>query len=121
MLYSSGLGSAIAHLIGRPLIRLNNRQQAVEADFRFSPMDGVSCAAIEAAGLESWLVGIATELRTKTYQPQPVRRVIARCLRARLGAVSFDLDHRRLLVAAALLHGLENRPHQSPLLKSRAL
>ena len=31
----SGLGSAIAHLIGRPLIRLNNRQQAVEADFRF--------------------------------------------------------------------------------------
>lgn len=32
----SGLGSAIAHLIGRPLIRLYNRQQAVEADFRFS-------------------------------------------------------------------------------------
>ncbi|MGC2411576.1 MAG: ABC transporter ATP-binding protein/permease [Stellaceae bacterium] len=32
----SGVGSAIAHLIGRPLIRLNNRQQAVEADFRFS-------------------------------------------------------------------------------------
>src|SRR5260370_8513522 len=31
----SGLGSAIAHLIGRPLIRLNNRQQAVEADFRY--------------------------------------------------------------------------------------
>ena len=32
----SGLGSVIAHLIGRPLIRLNNRQQAAEADFRFS-------------------------------------------------------------------------------------
>jgi vitamin B12/bleomycin/antimicrobial peptide transport system ATP-binding/permease protein len=32
----SGLGSVIAHLIGPPLIRLNNRQQAVEADFRFS-------------------------------------------------------------------------------------
>jgi vitamin B12/bleomycin/antimicrobial peptide transport system ATP-binding/permease protein len=32
----SGLGSVIAHLIGRPLIRLNNRQQAVEADFRFN-------------------------------------------------------------------------------------
>jgi putative ATP-binding cassette transporter len=32
----SGLGSVIAHLIGRPLIRLNNRQQALEADFRFS-------------------------------------------------------------------------------------
>src|SRR5205823_14172318 len=38
--------------------------------------DGVSCAAIEALGLESWLDGIATELRTKTYQPQPVRRVM---------------------------------------------
>ncbi len=37
VLYSV-LGSAIAHLIGRPLIRLNNRQQAVEADFRFSLM-----------------------------------------------------------------------------------
>ena len=32
----SGLGSLIAHLVGRPLIRLNNRQQKVEADFRFS-------------------------------------------------------------------------------------
>jgi vitamin B12/bleomycin/antimicrobial peptide transport system ATP-binding/permease protein len=32
----SGIGSLIAHLIGRPLIRLYNRQQAVEADFRFS-------------------------------------------------------------------------------------
>ena len=28
-------GSVLAHLIGRPLIRLNNRQQALEADFRF--------------------------------------------------------------------------------------
>jgi putative ATP-binding cassette transporter len=32
----SGLGSLIAHLVGRPLIRLLNRQQGVEADFRFS-------------------------------------------------------------------------------------
>jgi vitamin B12/bleomycin/antimicrobial peptide transport system ATP-binding/permease protein len=32
----SGIGSVVAHLIGRPLIRLYNRQQAVEADFRFS-------------------------------------------------------------------------------------
>ena len=35
LLYA-GVGSVIAHLIGRPLISLNNRQQAVEADFRFS-------------------------------------------------------------------------------------
>ena len=39
-------------------------------------VDGVDFAAIEAAGLESWLAGIGTELRTKTYQPQPVRRVM---------------------------------------------
>ncbi len=32
----SGIGSVIAHLVGRPLIKLNNRQQKVEADFRFS-------------------------------------------------------------------------------------
>jgi len=35
VLYSGG-GSVIAHLVGRPLIRLTNRQQAFEADFRFS-------------------------------------------------------------------------------------
>jgi len=32
----AGLGSVVAHLIGRPLIRLNNRQQGKEADFRFN-------------------------------------------------------------------------------------
>jgi vitamin B12/bleomycin/antimicrobial peptide transport system ATP-binding/permease protein len=35
VLYSGG-GSVLAHLVGRPLIRLSNRQQSVEADFRFS-------------------------------------------------------------------------------------
>jgi RNA-directed DNA polymerase len=38
-------------------------------------VDGVDFAAIEAAGLEDWLTGIGLELRTKTYHPQPVRRV----------------------------------------------
>ncbi|MGE3482880.1 MAG: hypothetical protein AB7K73_16000, partial [Gammaproteobacteria bacterium] len=39
-------------------------------------VDSVDFAAIEAAGLEDWLHGIETDLRTKTYQPQPVRRVM---------------------------------------------
>jgi vitamin B12/bleomycin/antimicrobial peptide transport system ATP-binding/permease protein len=32
----SGVGSALGHVVGRPLIRLNNLQRSVEADFRFS-------------------------------------------------------------------------------------
>jgi vitamin B12/bleomycin/antimicrobial peptide transport system ATP-binding/permease protein len=32
----AGIGSTLAHLVGRPLIRLSNRQQGLEADFRFS-------------------------------------------------------------------------------------
>jgi putative ATP-binding cassette transporter len=32
----AGITSVLAHLIGRPLIALTNRQQGVEADFRFS-------------------------------------------------------------------------------------
>jgi putative ATP-binding cassette transporter len=32
----SGVGSALGHLVGHPLIRLNNLQRSVEADFRFS-------------------------------------------------------------------------------------
>jgi RNA-directed DNA polymerase len=55
---------------------LRHAYDLVRANRGAPGVDGVSCAAIEAAGLESWLVGIATELRTKTYQPQPVRRVM---------------------------------------------
>jgi len=38
-------------------------------------VDGVTFDAIEAAGLEGWLAGLAEELRGRTYRPQPVRRV----------------------------------------------
>ena len=39
-------------------------------------VDGQTFAQIESAGLEEWLSGIRQELRNKTYQPQPVRRVM---------------------------------------------
>jgi RNA-directed DNA polymerase len=38
--------------------------------------DGMTFAAIEALGLESWLAGLREELILKTYRPDPVRRVM---------------------------------------------
>jgi RNA-directed DNA polymerase len=55
---------------------LRHAYDLVRANKGAPGVDGVSCAAIEAGGLENWLAGIATDLRTKTYQPQPVRRVM---------------------------------------------
>jgi RNA-directed DNA polymerase len=39
-------------------------------------VDGVSFAKIEASGLEAWLAGLREELVSKTYRPDPVRRVL---------------------------------------------
>src|SRR5499433_4044887 len=39
-------------------------------------VDGITFAAIEAAGLEKWLAGLREELVSKTYRPDPVRRVM---------------------------------------------
>src|SRR6476659_1614361 len=37
--------------------------------------DGMTFARIEASGLERWLAGLRAELVSKTYRPDPVRRV----------------------------------------------
>ena len=39
-------------------------------------VDGVSFAEIEERGLEAWLAGLREELVSKTYRPDPVRRVM---------------------------------------------
>ena len=39
-------------------------------------VDGVSFAEIEKQGLEAWLAGLCEELVSKTYRPDPVRRVM---------------------------------------------
>ena len=39
-------------------------------------VDGQNFEEIESQGVEEWLTGIRQELRDKTYQPQPVRRVL---------------------------------------------
>ena len=39
-------------------------------------VDGVSFAQIEEQGLEAWLAGLREELVSKTYRPDPVRRVM---------------------------------------------
>jgi len=39
-------------------------------------VDGVTFQMIESEGLGEWLSGIRAELRSKTYKPEPVRRVM---------------------------------------------
>ena len=39
-------------------------------------VDGQTFEDIEAQGLEEWLVALREELRTRTYRPRPVRRVM---------------------------------------------
>ena len=39
-------------------------------------VDGTTFEQIDASGLEAWLAGLRYELVTKTYRPDPVRRVM---------------------------------------------
>jgi RNA-directed DNA polymerase len=39
-------------------------------------VDGVSFGQIEAAGVDAWLAGLREDLVSKTYQPDPVQRVM---------------------------------------------
>src|SRR5881409_2654910 len=55
---------------------LNHAYALARANAGAPGMDGETFAAIAAAGKEAWLAGLRQELITKTYRPQPVRRVM---------------------------------------------
>ncbi len=55
-------------------------------------VDGASFGQIEELGLEAWLAGLREELVSKTYRPDPVRRVM---IRSRPAEASERLAFRR--------------------------
>jgi RNA-directed DNA polymerase len=55
---------------------LNHAYRLARANAGAPGVDGVNFTQIEEEGLEVWLAGLAEELVSKTYRPDPVRRVL---------------------------------------------
>ena len=55
---------------------LNHAYRLARSNGGAPGVDGVKFSDIEAAGLEEWLASLREELRTDTYKPMPVRRVM---------------------------------------------
>jgi len=55
---------------------LSHAYQLARANHGSPGVDGESFEGIESKGLEEWLKGLREELRKRSYQPQPVRRVM---------------------------------------------
>jgi RNA-directed DNA polymerase len=55
---------------------LNHAYALARANHGAPGVDGESFEAIESRGLAEWMNGLGEELRSKTYRPQPVRRVM---------------------------------------------
>src|SRR5213594_2252763 len=55
---------------------LRHAYEVARANAGAPGVDGMTFAVIEASGLEAWLAGLREELVSKTYRPDPVRRVM---------------------------------------------
>jgi RNA-directed DNA polymerase len=55
---------------------LNHAYELARANHGAPGVDGESFEGIESLGLVGWMNGLREELRSKTYRPQPVRRVM---------------------------------------------
>ena len=55
---------------------LNHAYALARANDGAPGVDGKSFEDIESEGLSEWMNGLREDLRNKTYQPQPVRRVM---------------------------------------------
>src|SRR6202140_241859 len=55
---------------------LRHAYALVRANAGAPGVDGVTFKQIEASGVEAWLAGLREELVSKTYRPDPVRRVM---------------------------------------------
>ncbi len=55
---------------------LTHAYAVVRANRGVAGVDGQTFDSIEAQGVEKWLEGLREELHSKTYRPQPVRRVM---------------------------------------------
>jgi RNA-directed DNA polymerase len=55
---------------------LNHAYKRARANAGAPGVDGITFEQIDASGLEAWLAGLRDELVTKTYRPDPVRRVM---------------------------------------------
>jgi RNA-directed DNA polymerase len=77
--------------------------QRVRANGGSPGVDGVSIAQVEAAGVDAFVTGLHQALRTKSYRPQPVLRVLIPKPDGRMRPLGIPTVADRVVQMAALL------------------